>query len=138
MVQTLSPRTNLPERFDRIVQSWDTANKVTELSDFSVCTTWCSATIWMGRSLRSGWAIPAVAARKRSSRGDENEGAIPVEDGRSSWRDDHDEPLIRPACRRNVTSTGLLDGFLATTAVDVHSEDHGVVHDAIDDGERHA
>jgi predicted phage terminase large subunit-like protein len=31
---------NRPERFDRIVQSWDTANKATELSDFSVCTTW--------------------------------------------------------------------------------------------------
>jgi predicted phage terminase large subunit-like protein len=30
----------LPERFDRIVQSWDTANKATELSDYSVCTTW--------------------------------------------------------------------------------------------------
>ena len=29
-----------PETFDRIVQSWDTANKATELSDFSVCTTW--------------------------------------------------------------------------------------------------
>jgi predicted phage terminase large subunit-like protein len=29
-----------PERFDRIMQSWDTANKATELSDFSVCTTW--------------------------------------------------------------------------------------------------
>jgi predicted phage terminase large subunit-like protein len=29
-----------PQRFDRIVQSWDTANKVTELSDYSVCTTW--------------------------------------------------------------------------------------------------
>src|SRR6266481_947684 len=29
-----------PERFDRIVQSWDTANKATELSDFSACTTW--------------------------------------------------------------------------------------------------
>jgi predicted phage terminase large subunit-like protein len=28
------------ERFDRIVQSWDTANKATELNDFSVCTTW--------------------------------------------------------------------------------------------------
>src|SRR5438105_12534548 len=26
----------LPERFDRIMQSWDTANKATELSDFSV------------------------------------------------------------------------------------------------------
>jgi predicted phage terminase large subunit-like protein len=31
---------NQPERFDRIMQSWDTANKATELSDFSVCTTW--------------------------------------------------------------------------------------------------
>jgi predicted phage terminase large subunit-like protein len=30
----------LPEAFQRIVQSWDTANKATELSDFSVCTTW--------------------------------------------------------------------------------------------------
>ena len=30
----------LPERFDQVVQSWDTANKVTELSDYSVCTTW--------------------------------------------------------------------------------------------------
>ena len=29
-----------PESFDRIVQSWDTANKATELSDYSVCTTW--------------------------------------------------------------------------------------------------
>jgi predicted phage terminase large subunit-like protein len=28
------------ESFERIVQSWDTANKATELSDFSVCTTW--------------------------------------------------------------------------------------------------
>jgi predicted phage terminase large subunit-like protein len=29
-----------PAKFDRVVQSWDTANKSTELSDFSVCTTW--------------------------------------------------------------------------------------------------
>ena len=29
----------VPE-FERIVQSWDTANKATELSNFSVCTTW--------------------------------------------------------------------------------------------------
>ena len=28
------------EGFERVVQSWDTANKATELSDFSVCTTW--------------------------------------------------------------------------------------------------
>jgi len=29
-----------PERFIQTVQSWDTANKATELSDYSVCTTW--------------------------------------------------------------------------------------------------
>ncbi len=29
-----------PERFDQIIQSWDTANKDTELSNYSACTTW--------------------------------------------------------------------------------------------------
>ena len=29
-----------PAQFARIVQSWDTANKSTDLSDYSVCTTW--------------------------------------------------------------------------------------------------
>jgi len=29
-----------PQSFDYVFQSWDTASKVTELSDFSVCTTW--------------------------------------------------------------------------------------------------
>ena len=33
-------RGDAPERFNIIVQSWDTANKSTELSDYSVCTTW--------------------------------------------------------------------------------------------------
>ncbi len=31
---------DLPAKFEMIFQSWDTANKPTELSDFSVCTTW--------------------------------------------------------------------------------------------------
>jgi predicted phage terminase large subunit-like protein len=29
-----------PAKFDIVFQSWDTANKSTELSDYSVCTTW--------------------------------------------------------------------------------------------------
>ncbi len=29
-----------PAEFEMVVQSWDTANKATELSDYSVCTTW--------------------------------------------------------------------------------------------------
>ena len=28
----------MPEKFERIVQSWDTAGKARELSDFSICT----------------------------------------------------------------------------------------------------
>jgi predicted phage terminase large subunit-like protein len=31
---------DLPKQFDQILQSWDTATKDTELSNFSVCTTW--------------------------------------------------------------------------------------------------
>src|SRR5215510_11915441 len=31
---------DLPEKFDQILQSWDTANKDSELANFSVCTTW--------------------------------------------------------------------------------------------------
>ncbi|HZR31150.1 MAG TPA: phage terminase large subunit [Terriglobales bacterium] len=31
---------DLPPTFELVFQSWDTANKNTELSDFSVCTTW--------------------------------------------------------------------------------------------------
>ena len=30
----------LPLPFEFVIQSWDTANKATELSDYSVCTTW--------------------------------------------------------------------------------------------------
>ena len=32
--------TDLPAQFEMTFQSWDTANKPTELSDYSVCTTW--------------------------------------------------------------------------------------------------
>jgi predicted phage terminase large subunit-like protein len=31
---------NIPQWFSYILQSWDTANKATELSDYGVCTTW--------------------------------------------------------------------------------------------------
>jgi len=31
---------DLPQSFDKIIQSWDTANKPSELADYSVCSTW--------------------------------------------------------------------------------------------------
>jgi predicted phage terminase large subunit-like protein len=36
-----------PAKFDMIIQSWDTANKCTELSDYSVCTTWGRKNKWL-------------------------------------------------------------------------------------------
>jgi predicted phage terminase large subunit-like protein len=30
----------VPEHYDQVVQSWDTANKLSEFADYSVCTTW--------------------------------------------------------------------------------------------------
>src|SRR5437773_3631661 len=51
-----------PERFDRIVQSWDTANKATELSDFSVCTTWgvCGKNLFLLGVFRRRLEYPAL------------------------------------------------------------------------------
>jgi predicted phage terminase large subunit-like protein len=37
--QTYAPH-ELPQKFDSIFQSWDTANKAAEINDFSICTTW--------------------------------------------------------------------------------------------------
>jgi predicted phage terminase large subunit-like protein len=38
-LKTYTPA-ELPSKFEQKIQSWDTANKHTELNDFSVCTTW--------------------------------------------------------------------------------------------------
>jgi predicted phage terminase large subunit-like protein len=38
-IQTYAPA-QLPAKFEMVLQSWDTANKPTQLSDYSVCTTW--------------------------------------------------------------------------------------------------
>ena len=60
-----------PERFERIVQSWDTANKATELSDFSVCTTWgiCGKKLYLLGLLRQRLEYPALkrAVREQQS-----------------------------------------------------------------------
>jgi predicted phage terminase large subunit-like protein len=60
-----------PERFERIVQSWDTANKATELSDFSVCTTWGvkDKNVYLLGRLRQRLEYPAL---KRAVREQQN------------------------------------------------------------------
>jgi len=63
--------TERPERFERIVQSWDTANKATELSDFSVCTTWGvkNKNVYLLSLLRQRLEYPAL---KRAVREQQN------------------------------------------------------------------
>jgi predicted phage terminase large subunit-like protein len=60
-----------PDSFDRIVQSWDTANKATELSDFSVCTTWGvkGKNVYLLGLLRQRLEYPAL---KRAVRDQQN------------------------------------------------------------------
>jgi len=51
---------DLPSKFDFILQSWDTANKPTQLADYSVCTTWESetSTSICSTCFASVWIIP--------------------------------------------------------------------------------
>jgi phage terminase large subunit-like protein len=64
-----------PEKFDRIAQRWDTANKASQLSDFSICTTrgsrartficcTCCASAWNILSPSGRRAISAEPSRR--------------------------------------------------------------------------
>src|SRR5207302_2881974 len=59
-----------PECFEHIVQSWDTANKATELSDFSVCTTWGvrGKNLYLLGLLRQRLEYPALKRAVREQR----------------------------------------------------------------------
>jgi predicted phage terminase large subunit-like protein len=61
---------DLPQNFDRIVQSWDTANKPTELADYSVCTTWGlkGPNFWLLNVLRKKLAYPELKRAVREQR----------------------------------------------------------------------
>ena len=61
-------RSELPEFFDLIAQSWDSANKSTELSDFSVCTTWGikGSKIYLLDVLKSRMAYPELKRAVRA------------------------------------------------------------------------
>jgi phage terminase large subunit-like protein len=45
---------------DRVVQSWDTANKASELSDFSVCTSWGIKDLYLLHVLRKRMEYPEL------------------------------------------------------------------------------
>ena len=55
----------LPANFDQKIQSWDTANKPSDLADYSVCTTWGVNRPQLLSAQQGGVAkpSPAVAAK---------------------------------------------------------------------------
>jgi predicted phage terminase large subunit-like protein len=71
-----------PESFDRIVQSWDTANKATELSDFSVCTSWGikGKDLFLLNVLRKRLEYPALKRAVREQQSLFNPGVVLIED----------------------------------------------------------
>jgi predicted phage terminase large subunit-like protein len=71
-----------PESFDRIVQSWDTANKATELSDFSVCTTWGikGKNLYLLGVLRKKLEYPALKRAVRDQQSLFNANVVLIED----------------------------------------------------------
>jgi predicted phage terminase large subunit-like protein len=71
-----------PERFERIVQSWDTGNKASELSDFSVCTTWGirEKQVYLLGLLRRRMEYPALKRAVREQMGLYNANAVLIED----------------------------------------------------------
>ena len=73
---------DLPESFDRIVQSWDTANKATELSDFSVCTTWGikGKTLYLLSVMRKKLEYPALKRAVREQQSLFNASVVLIED----------------------------------------------------------
>src|SRR5213078_2264424 len=88
------------ERFERIVQSWDTANKATELSDFSVCTTWGirGKNLFLLGLLRQRLEYPALkrAVREQQSLFDATE--VLIEDKASGTQ--LIQELIADGCHR--------------------------------------
>src|SRR6202011_4919489 len=73
---------NRPESFERIIQSWDTANKATELSDFSVCTTWGvrGKNLFLLNVLRKRLEYPALKRAVREQQSQFDADVVLIED----------------------------------------------------------
>jgi predicted phage terminase large subunit-like protein len=71
-----------PGHFEQIVQSWDTANKATELSDFSVCTTWGvrGKDLFLLNVLRKRLEYPALKRAVREQQSLCNANVVLIED----------------------------------------------------------
>jgi predicted phage terminase large subunit-like protein len=72
----------LPDKFDQVIQSWDTANSESELSDYSVCTTWGikEKRIYLVDVFRQRMNYPDLKRTVRAKWGEYKPSAILIED----------------------------------------------------------
>jgi predicted phage terminase large subunit-like protein len=89
-----------PESFERIIQSWDTANKATELSDFSVCTTWGvrGKDLFLLNVLRKRLEYPALKRAVREQHSQFDADVVLIEDKASGTQ--LIQELIADGCHR--------------------------------------
>ncbi len=73
---------DLPADFDLVFQSWDTASKPTELSDYSVCTTWGAkgGDLYLLHVLRKQLDYPGLKRAVREQAALHNAAAVVIED----------------------------------------------------------
>ena len=107
--------TELPETFDRIVQSWDTANESIELSDFSVCTTWGikGKKLYLLSLLRKRLEYPDLKRAVREQRiGDELRRLTDL--GEPPHKFSYSAKQRRDQIRRTLKLSGLSEHLLET------------------------
>jgi hypothetical protein len=80
-LQSFAPH-DLPAAFDLVFQSWDTANKPTELSDYSVCTTWGAkgGSLYLLHVLRKQLDYPSLRRAVREQATLHNAAVVVLED----------------------------------------------------------
>jgi predicted phage terminase large subunit-like protein len=73
---------DLPDTFETVFQSWDTANKATELNDYSVCTTWGlkEKKLYLLNVLRRRMEYPELKRTIRNHAAEFRAGNIIIED----------------------------------------------------------
>jgi predicted phage terminase large subunit-like protein len=116
-----------PDAFELIFQSWDTANKATELSDYSVCTTWGlkEKKLYLLDVLRERLEYPALKRAVTSQSGRFHPKNILVEDRASGTqliqelRQDgvhavtsYDPQQLDKVMRMNTVTSTIENGFV--------------------------
>jgi predicted phage terminase large subunit-like protein len=98
-----------PKHFDMILQAWDTANKATELSDFSVCTTWgvLDSALYLLHVFRRRLDFPALKQSVAALARDWNADLVLIEDKSSGTQLIQE---LRANGFSNVQAAPLLDG----------------------------